>query len=71
MWQTDPIYVVLEKRRLDAHQPNFCLKCNGRGSLDKPISEWDDSEHEYHACPRTNAPQKICPQCHGIGKIGT
>lgn len=64
----DKIEEILEKRRRDYHQPNFCFNCNGSGYVAKPIGEWNDGEHEYHACPRSTGPSKKCIECDGTGK---
>lgn len=65
----DKAYEVIEKRRRDSKLPNFCFTCNGSGKIKKPISEWDDAEHEYHSCPRNESPTKTCPECNGTGKL--
>jgi hypothetical protein len=66
---TDPVYAILEKRRRDSKQPNYCFMCEGSGYVSKPIEEWNDGEHEYHACPRNTRPTKQCSACNGTGRI--
>jgi len=64
----DPVYEILQQRLRDTKPPNFCFACNGSGQIAKPISEWDDSEHEYNACPRIHTPVKKCVECNGTGR---